>query len=253
MNLVWSLSALVQGLVAGIATLVVLAIRAAIGGASGLAFADLWTALAVGIAVGFVSFALPKLTAWQIRRATGLAPRHPLATSAFPGRAGPPIADESRTRASGGMDRFDRFTDRARRVLTLAQDEAQRFDHSYISTEHLLLGLLRETDGTAALVLANLDVEPTKVRQAVEFIVGRGDRPVVGEIGLTSGGKRVIELAIDEARSLDQRHIGTEHLLLGLVRETEGIAAGVLESMGVTVDRARAEVARVIASGNDPG
>jgi ATP-dependent Clp protease ATP-binding subunit ClpC len=151
------------------------------------------------------------------------------------------------------MDRFDRFTDRARRVLTLAQDEAQRFDHSYISTEHLLLGLLRETDGTAALVLANLDVEPMKVKQAVEFIVGRGDRPVVGEIGLTPGGKRVIELAIVEARSLDHHHIGTEHLLLGLVRETEGIAAGVLESMGVTVDRARAEVARVIASGNDPG
>jgi hypothetical protein len=253
MNLTWSLSALVQGLVSGIATLVVLAIRAAIDGATGLSFADLWTALGVGIAVGFVSFALPKLAAWQIRRATGLGRGHPMAPSAFASEAGPRIADEPRTRASGGMDRFDRFTDRARRVLTLAQDEAQRFDHSYISTEHMLLGLLRETDGTAALVLANLDVEPAKVRRAVEFIVGRGDRPVVGEVGLTSGGKRVIELAIDEARSLAHRYIGSEHLLLGLVRETDGIAAGVLESMGVTVDRARAEVARVIASGNDLG
>jgi hypothetical protein len=217
MNLVWSLPALLQGLVAGIATIVVLAIRAAIGGASGLTFADLWTALAVGIAVGVVSFAVPKLAAWQIRRATGLGTGHPMAPSAFASEAGPRIADEPRTRASGGTDRFDRFTDHARRVLTLAQDEAQRFDHSYISTEHMLLGLLRETDGTAALVLANLDVEPAKVRRAVEFIVGRGDRPVVGEVGLTSGGKRVIELAIDEARSLAHRYIGSEHLLLGLV------------------------------------
>src|SRR5436190_23030661 len=120
MNLAWSLSALVQGLLAGIATLVVLAIRAAIGGASGLAFADLWTALAVGIAVGFVSFALPKLTAWQIRRTTGLGPGHQMAPSAFPGRTDPRTLDEPRTRASRETDRFDRFTDRARRVLTLA-------------------------------------------------------------------------------------------------------------------------------------
>src|SRR5687768_7243759 len=97
------------------------------------------------------------------------------------------------------MDRFDKFTDRARKVLTLAQDEAQRFNHNYIGTEHLLLGLVREGEGVAARVLENMNVELSKVRTAVEFIIGRGDRPVVGEVGLTPRAKRVIELAIDEA------------------------------------------------------
>jgi ATP-dependent Clp protease ATP-binding subunit ClpC len=83
------------------------------------------------------------------------------------------------------MDRFDKFTDRARKVLTLAQDEAQRFNHNYIGTEHLLLGLVREGEGVAARVLENMNVELSKVRTAVEFIIGRGDRPVVGEVGLT--------------------------------------------------------------------
>jgi ATP-dependent Clp protease ATP-binding subunit ClpC len=117
------------------------------------------------------------------------------------------------------MDRFDKFTDRARKVLTLAQDEAQRFNHNYIGTEHLLLGLVREGEGVAARVLENMNVELAKVRTAVEFIIGRGDRPVVGEVGLTPRAKRVIELAIDEARRLGHNYIGTEHLLLGLVRE----------------------------------
>ena len=130
------------------------------------------------------------------------------------------------------MDRFDKFTDRARKVLTLAQDEAQRFNHNYIGTEHLLLGLVREGEGVAARVLENMNVELAKVRTAVEFIIGRGDRPVVGEVGLTPRAKRVIELAIDEARRLGHNYIGTEHLLLGLVREGEGIAAGVLEVAG---------------------
>src|SRR5918997_986483 len=96
------------------------------------------------------------------------------------------------------MDRFDKFTDRARKVLTLAQDEAQRFNHNYIGTEHLLLGLVREGEGVAARVLENMNVELAKVRTAVEFIIGRGDRPVVGEVGLTPRAKRVIELAIAE-------------------------------------------------------
>src|SRR5690606_29671924 len=85
---------------------------------------------------------------------------------------------------SAPMDRFDKFTDRARKVLTLAQDEAQRFNHNYIGTEHLLLGLVREGEGVAARVLENMNVELSKVRTAVEFIIGRGDRPVVGEVGL---------------------------------------------------------------------
>jgi ATP-dependent Clp protease ATP-binding subunit ClpC len=151
------------------------------------------------------------------------------------------------------MDRFDKFTDRARKVLTLAQDEAQRFNHNYIGTEHLLLGLVREGEGVAARVLENMNVELAKVRTAVEFIIGRGDRPVVGEVGLTPRAKRVIELAIDEARRLGHNYIGTEHLLLGLVREGEGIAAGVLESLGVNLDKVRHEVIRVLSQSSSVG
>jgi ATP-dependent Clp protease ATP-binding subunit ClpC len=144
-------------------------------------------------------------------------------------------------------DRFDKFTERARRVLTLAQEEAHRFNHNYIGTEHILLGLVREGDGVAAKVLANLGVELNKVRSAVEFIIGRGDRTVLGEIGLTPRAKKVIELAVDEARRLGHSYIGTEHLLLGLVREGEGIAAGVLESLGVNLERVRAETTRILS------
>ena len=150
-------------------------------------------------------------------------------------------------------DRFDKFTERARRVLTLAQEEAQRFNHNYIGTEHLLLGLVREGDGVAAKVLGNLGVELNKVRSAVEFIIGRGDRSTSGEIGLTPRAKKVIELAVDEARRLNHSYIGTEHLLLGLVREGEGIAAGVLESLGVNLERVRAETTRILAQTQPQG
>jgi Clp amino terminal domain, pathogenicity island component len=153
------------------------------------------------------------------------------------------------------MDRFDKFSDRARSALTLAQDEAQRFNHPYIGTEHLLLGLLRVNDCMATRALRNLGAEPLKVRAAVEFIIGRGDRPAIGEVGLTPQAKRVIELAIDEARRMDHHYIGTEHLLLGLVREGRGIAAGVLESLGVNLDKVRHEVIRLLAEASsvDPG
>jgi ATP-dependent Clp protease ATP-binding subunit ClpC len=124
------------------------------------------------------------------------------------------------------VDRFDKFTDEARRVLTYAQDEAQRLDHNYIGTEHFLLGLVREEEGVAAHVLKAMGIGLPDVRRAVLFIIGRGDRPTPGEVGLTPRAKRVIELAIDEARRLGHRYIGTEHLLLGLVREGEGVAAG---------------------------
>src|SRR5579884_1209530 len=148
---------------------------------------------------------------------------------------------------------FDRFTERARKVLTLAQEEAQRFNHNYIGTEHLLLGLVREGDGVAAKVLANLGIELQKVRSAVEFIIGRGERQVSGEIGLTPRAKKVIELAVDEARRLGHHYIGTEHLLLGLIREGEGIAAGVLESLGVNLEKVRSEVIKVLTqSGSTP-
>ena len=142
--------------------------------------------------------------------------------------------------------RFEKFSERARRVLSLAQEEAQRFNHTYISTEHVLLGLVRETDGVASRVLANLGVEPNKVRSAVEFIIGRGERTSGGEIGLTPRAKKVIELAVDEARRLNHHYIGTEHLLIGLLREGEGVAAGVLESLGVNLDKTRAETSRIL-------
>src|SRR2546423_5824618 len=144
-------------------------------------------------------------------------------------------------------DRFDKFTERARRVLALAQEEAQRFNHNYIGTEHILLGLVREQEGVAARVLANLGIELPKVRSAVEFIIGRGDRIVMGEIGLTPRAKKVIELAVDDARRLNHHYIGTEHLLLGLVREGEGIAAGVLESLGVNLEKVRTQTIQVLS------
>src|SRR5437764_4691078 len=146
-------------------------------------------------------------------------------------------------------DKFDKFTERARRVLTLAQEEAQRFNHNYIGTEHILLGLVREGDGVAARVLYNLGVKLPTVRSSVEFIIGRGESMIMGEIGLTPRAKKVIELAVDEARRLNHHYIGTEHLLLGVIREGEGIAAGVLESLDVSLGEARAQVMQVISGG----
>lgn len=151
--------------------------------------------------------------------------------------------------------RFDKFSERARRVLTYAQEEAQNLNHNYIGTEHILLGMVREEDGVAARVLTNLDVNLAKLRSAVEFVIGRGEKPSSGETGLTSRAKKVIELAIDEARSLNHNYIGTEHLMLGLLREGEGVAAGVLDSFGITIEKARAEITRVLSQGsvNRPG
>src|SRR6266511_4714634 len=141
------------------------------------------------------------------------------------------------------MGPFDRFNDRAKRTLALAQDEAIRFNHNYIGVEHLLLGLIREGEGVAARVLDSLGVDLSKARTNVEFIIGRGDSTTApSEITLSPRTKKVIELAIDEARKLGHSHVGTEHLLLGLVREGEGIASGVLESLGVTLERVRNDV-----------
>ncbi len=143
--------------------------------------------------------------------------------------------------------RFEKFSERARRVLSLAQEEAQRFNHNYIGTEHILLGLVRETEGVAARVLSSLGVDLTKVRSAVEFIIGRGEKPAQGEIGLTPRAKKVVELAVDEARRMNHTYIGTEHLLIGLLREGEGVAAGVLESLGVSLEKVRGETHRILS------
>jgi ATP-dependent Clp protease ATP-binding subunit ClpC len=145
--------------------------------------------------------------------------------------------------------RFEKFSERARRVLTIAQEEARNLNHSYIGTEHILLGLVREDEGVAARVLTNLGIGLGKVRSAVEFIIGRGEKPGTGETGLTPRAKKVIELAIDEARQMGHNYIGTEHLLLGLLREGEGVASSVLDSFGITLERARAEVAHILTQG----
>jgi ATP-dependent Clp protease ATP-binding subunit ClpC len=144
-------------------------------------------------------------------------------------------------------NRFDKFTERARKVLALAQEEARRFNHNYIGTEHILLGLVREEEGMAAKVLSNLGIGLNKVRAAVEFIIGRGEGSTQNEVGLTPRAKRVIELAVDEARLLGHQYIGTEHILLGLLREGEGVAAGVLESLGVSIERVHSELNRTLS------
>ncbi|MDQ6643271.1 MAG: hypothetical protein M3Y76_02355 [Chloroflexota bacterium] len=131
-------------------------------------------------------------------------------------------------------------------MLTLVQEEAQRFQHSYIGTEHLLLGLVREGEGVATQVLSNLGIQVDQVYHSVEAIIGHGGHIVSGEVGLTPRAKKVIELAVDEARRLNHRFIGTEHLLVGLVREGSGIAADVLERLGLQLEQVRAETIQVL-------
>jgi len=141
-------------------------------------------------------------------------------------------------------DKLDRFSKRARKVLTMAQEEAQRLNHNYIGTEHLLLGLVKEEQGVAVKVLRELGVESAQVIRAIEKAVGRGDRPPYGKPTLAPRTKRVIELSVEEARLMGHQYIGTEHLLLGLVREGEGIAVNVLRSLGVSLDKVRTATAR---------
>lgn len=146
---------------------------------------------------------------------------------------------------SGRTSRFEKLTERARKVLTMSEEEARDHGHNYLGTEHMLLGLVREGEGVGAKVLISLGVELDKVRSAVEYIIGRGERSISGEIGLTPRAKHVIELAVDEARRLNHNYIGTQHLLLGLLREEEGVAAGVLEVLGVSLENARAETVKL--------
>ena len=143
--------------------------------------------------------------------------------------------------------RFEKFSERARKVLSLAQEEAQRFKHNYIGTEHILLGLSKESEGVAAKVLSSLGIESNKIQSSVEFIIGQGDRQTPSSLGLTPRAKKVIELSVDEARRLNHQYIGTEHILIGLLREGEGIAAGVLESLGASLEDVRKESEKLIS------
>ncbi len=143
-------------------------------------------------------------------------------------------------------NKLDRFTQRARRVLAYAQEEAERLNHSYIGTEHLLLGLLREESGIAGKVLRDLNVQFERVTELVERITGPGRRTPFSKIDLTPRTKRVIELAVDEARRLGQHYIGTEHLLLGLIRQGDGVAIDILRQLGVNPDQIRRETMRAL-------
>ena len=149
---------------------------------------------------------------------------------------------------------FERFTDRARKVMALANQEAQRFNHEYIGTEHILLGLVKEGSGVGATVLKNLDVDIKKLRLEVEKLVKSGpDMVTMGKLPQTPRAKKVIEYAIEEARSLNHNYVGTEHILLGLLRESEGIAAQVLMNLGLKLEDVRQEVLNLLGAGGDDG
>ncbi|MFH1419761.1 MAG: ATP-dependent Clp protease ATP-binding subunit [Planctomycetota bacterium] len=147
---------------------------------------------------------------------------------------------------------FERFTDRARKVMALANQEAQRFNHEYIGTEHILLGLVKEGSGVGANVLKNLDVDLRKVRLEVEKLVKSGpDMVTMGKLPQTPRAKKVIEFAIEEARNLNHNYVGTEHLLLGLLREQDGVAAQVLMNLGIKLEEVREEVLNLLGAGVD--
>ena len=149
---------------------------------------------------------------------------------------------------------FDRFTDRARKVMSFARQEAERFNHDYIGTEHILLGLVKEGSGVAANVLENLDVDLEKVRLEVEKLVKPApDVVTIGQLPFTPRAKKVLEFAIDEARALDHNYVGTEHLLLGLLRENEGLAAQVLMNLGLKLDDVRSEVMEFLGAETQQG
>src|SRR6516162_6843389 len=141
---------------------------------------------------------------------------------------------------------FERYTDRARRVVVLAQEEARMLDHNYIGTEHLRLGLIHEGEGVAAKALESLGISLDAVRQQVEEIIGQGQQAPSGHIPFTPRAKKVLELSLREALQLGHNYIGTEHILLGLIREGDGVAAQVLVKLGADLNRVRQQVIQVL-------
>ena len=142
---------------------------------------------------------------------------------------------------------FERFTDRARRVIVLAQDEAKMLNHNYIGTEHILLGLIHEGEGVAAKALEQMGISLEAVREQVEEIIGHGQNPPTGHIPFTPRAKKVLELSLREALQMNHSYIGTEHILLGLIREGEGIAAQVLIKLGADLNRVRTTVLALLS------
>jgi ATP-dependent Clp protease ATP-binding subunit ClpC len=141
---------------------------------------------------------------------------------------------------------FERFTQRARRVVVLAQEEARMLNHNYIGTEHILLGLIREGEGVAAKALESLDISLDGVRQQVEEIIGRGQQAPSGHVPFTPRAKKVLELSLREAQQFGHNYIGTEHILLGLIREGSGVAAQVLVKLGADLNRTRQQVTQLL-------
>src|SRR5699024_3041820 len=142
---------------------------------------------------------------------------------------------------------FGRFTERAQKVLALSQEEAIRLGHNNIGTEHILLGLIREGDGIAAKALRELGLEVKKIQTEVEKLIGKGEQPMQS-IHYTPRAKKVVELSQDEARKLGHPYVGTEHILLGLIREGEGVAARVLNNLGGSLNKARQQVRQVLGT-----
>ena len=147
---------------------------------------------------------------------------------------------------------FERFTDRARRVIVLAQEEARMLNHNYIGTEHILLGLIHEGEGVAAEALESLGISLDAVRQQVEEIIGRGQQAPFDVIPFTPRSKKVLELSLRESQQLGHNYIGTEHILLGLIREGEGVAAQVLVKLGADLNLVRHEVTQLLAAAGRP-
>ena len=201
------------------------------------------TAILAGVAGGAVAAVV--MGAIQAKMAAGSGPDVAYATHA-PGFEHGPRPNVSRGSAQA-MGPFDRFSDRGKRVLALAQDEAIRHNHNYIGTEHLLGALIRDGDTVAAHALVSFGIDLSKIRTALEFIVGRGDQTTSpSEITLSPRTKKVIEYANAEAGQMGQAQVGPEHLLLGIVDEGEGIASGILESLGVQLDTLRAKVLELL-------
>jgi hypothetical protein len=150
---------------------------------------------------------------------------------------------------------FQRFTDRARRVVVLAQEEARRLEHNHIGTEHILLGLIREGEGVAANALKSLGISLDPVRQQVEEIIGRGQEAPQGHVPFTPRAKKVLELSLRESKQLGHNYIGTEHILLGLIREGDGVAAQVLVRLGADLNRVRQQVIQLLhgRAAEEPG
>ncbi len=149
---------------------------------------------------------------------------------------------------------FERFTDRARRVVVLAQEEAKMLNHNYIGTEHILLGLIHEGEGVAAKALESLGISLDAVREQVQDIIGQGQQQPTGHIPFTPRAKKVLELSLREALQLGHNYIGTEHILLGLIREGEGVAAQVLVKLGADLNKVRQQVIQLLsgAPGREP-